>query len=78
MHSTLQTWATSVAPEARGTAVSFFAAAMFVGSALASAAAGPLAQHQWYALLFGIAALLTAPLAVVATATRRRYRAPAA
>ncbi|HEY3682708.1 MAG TPA: MFS transporter [Streptosporangiaceae bacterium] len=78
MHSTLQTWATSVAPEARGTAVSFFAAAMFVGSALASAAAGPLAQHQWYALLFGIAALLTAPLTVVATATRRRYRAPAA
>lgn len=77
MHSTLQTWATTVAPEARGTAVSFFAAAMFVGSALASAAAGPLAQHQWYALLFGIAAALTAPLTVIATATRRRYRAPA-
>lgn len=73
MHSSLQTWATLVVPEARGTAMAFFAAVMFVGSAVASGAAGPLAEHQLYPILFGIAAILTAPLTVIATATRRRY-----
>ena len=73
MHSSIQTWATSVAPEARGTAVSFFAAALFIGSALAAAAAGPLADHQQYALIFWIAAAVTLPLMLTATLTRRRY-----
>lgn len=73
MHSSIQTWATSVAPEARGTAVSFFAAALFIGSALAAAAAGPLADQQRYGLIFGIAAAVTLPLTLAATLTRRRY-----
>ncbi len=33
LHSTLQTWATDVAPDARATTISFFAAALFVGPA---------------------------------------------
>ena len=42
MHSSLQTWATSVLPDARAAMVSLFAGALFAGSALASAAvAGP-------------------------------------
>ncbi|NRQ30381.1 MFS transporter [Nonomuraea sp. NN258] len=73
MHSSLQTWATSVAPEARGTAVAFFAASLFIGSALASWAAGPLADRGAYALLFGLSAAVTLPLTAVAALTRRRY-----
>ncbi|MFE2408502.1 hypothetical protein ACFXDE_09180 [Kitasatospora sp. NPDC059408] len=34
LHSTLRAWATSVVPEARGTAVSCSVAALFIGSAL--------------------------------------------
>ncbi|MFD0472945.1 MFS transporter [Nonomuraea thailandensis] len=56
LHSSLQTWATSVVPEARGTTIAFFACALFVGSAVASWAAGPLAQDGRYGLLFGLAA----------------------
>ena len=42
MHSSLQTWATEVLPDARATVVSLFAGSLFVGSALASAVvAGP-------------------------------------
>jgi predicted MFS family arabinose efflux permease len=73
MHSTLQTWATTVAPEARGTGVAMFAAALFVGSAAGSALAGPLAQDGRYGLLFGGAALTMIPLTVLAALTRRRY-----
>ncbi|WP_336208928.1 MFS transporter [Nonomuraea sp. LPB2021202275-12-8] len=73
MHSSLQTWATSVAPQARGTAVAFFAASLFVGSAASSWAAGPLAEHGSYPLLFGLAAAVAVPLTVVAALSRRRY-----
>jgi predicted MFS family arabinose efflux permease len=73
MHSTLQTWATTVAPEARGTGVAMFAAALFVGSAAGSALAGPLAQDGRYGLLFGAAALTMIPLTALAALTRRYY-----
>jgi predicted MFS family arabinose efflux permease len=73
MHSSLQTWATSVVPRARGTAVAFFAAALFVGSSVASSVAGPLAEHERYTLLFGIASLATIPLTLTAVTGRRRW-----
>lgn len=73
MHSSLQTWVTSVAPQARGTAVAFFAAALFVGSSVAVSAAGPLAQHGRYALLFGVACAVSVPLTVTAVMCRRRW-----
>ncbi|MBF8187934.1 MFS transporter [Nonomuraea sp. K274] len=73
LHSSLQTWATSVVPEARGTSMAFFAAALFVGSAVASWAAGPLAELGRYPLLFGIAAGAMIPLTVVAALARHRY-----
>ncbi|MGN9840497.1 MFS transporter [Nonomuraea sp. H19] len=75
LHSSLQTWATSVVPEARGTTIAFFACALFVGSAVSSWAAGPLAEHGRYALLFGLAAAAAIPLTAVAALTRRRYGA---
>jgi len=75
LHSSLQTWATSVVPEARGTTIAFFASALFVGSAVASWAAGPLAEAGRYPLLFGLAATASIPLPAVAALTRRRYGA---
>ncbi|MFE1357596.1 MFS transporter [Streptomyces harbinensis] len=77
MHSSLQAWATSVVPQARGTAVAFFAGALFIGSSAAAAAGGPLAENGHFALLFGIACALTVPLTLTAVLTRRRWR-PAA
>lgn len=78
MHSSLQTWATSVVPQARGTTVAFFASCLFMGSAVSSWAAGPLAGSGSYTLLFGLAAAVTVPLTAVAALGRRRYgsRAP--
>lgn len=73
LHSTLQTWATEVAPEARGTAVSFFVTCVFTGAALGTAAVGGLAGRQDYDRLFLIAAGLSAPLVVVAAVSRARY-----
>ncbi|MEV0704633.1 MFS transporter [Saccharopolyspora sp. NPDC050389] len=74
MHSSLQTWVTSVVPEARGTAVALFASALFLGSAAASAAAGHFAERGSYGLIFGIAATTAVPLLITAAACRHRYQ----
>jgi predicted MFS family arabinose efflux permease len=76
MHSSLQTWATTLAPAARGTAVSLFVAALFVGSAIGSALGGPLADSGSYGPLFALAALVAVPLTVVGGLARRRYVPP--
>ncbi|HKH76180.1 MAG TPA: MFS transporter [Rubrobacteraceae bacterium] len=73
MHSTLQTWATEVVPEARATVISFFAAALFVGSGLVANAAAPLAERGAFDLIFALAALVALPLGVVGGLARRRY-----
>jgi hypothetical protein len=77
MHSSLQTWATSVLPDARAAMVSLFAGALFAGSALASAAvAGPAGAGQFSAI-FGWLAALAVPLALLGTVGRARWRPPA-
>jgi predicted MFS family arabinose efflux permease len=73
MHSTLQTWATEVAPEARATVISFFAAALFVGSGLATTAAAPLAEEGSFGTLFALAALVALPLGLIGGLARRLY-----
>ena len=73
MHSTLQTWATEVVPEARATVISLFAAALFAGSGVATAAAAPLADEGRFGFLFATAALVTMPLGYFAALARRRY-----
>lgn len=73
MHSTLQTWATEVVPEARATVISFFAAALFVGSGLVANAAAPLAERGAFDLIFALAALVALPLGVLGGLARRRY-----
>ncbi|MGW1682480.1 hypothetical protein [Saccharopolyspora sp. NPDC002376] len=74
MHSSLQTWATSVVREARGLAMSLFASALFLGSAAASAAAGYAVDQGEYAVLFAIAAATAIPLLITASACRYRYQ----
>jgi predicted MFS family arabinose efflux permease len=73
MHSTLQTWATHVAPDLRATAVSLFAACLFLGGALATAVAAPLAGSGHFRTVFAIAAATCLPLGVAAVVTRHRY-----
>jgi len=54
LHTTLQTRATELAPEARGTAVALFAFFLFVGGAIGSALFGPLVDHGWHRLFLAI------------------------
>jgi predicted MFS family arabinose efflux permease len=74
MHSSLQTWATEVAPQARAVVVSLFAGSLFVGSAGSAVAVAGLAQDGRYGLVFLLAAVLTVPLGLVGTWTRARWR----
>jgi predicted MFS family arabinose efflux permease len=73
MHSSLQTWATEVVPEARATVVSLFAAALFAGSGVATMAAAPLAEAGSFDLLFALGALVAVPLGLFASLARHRY-----
>ena len=71
MHPALQSWATEVAPEVRATVVSFFAAALFVGGGLTTAAAAPFAETG-YPLIFVLASLTAVPLGLIGYFARRR------
>lgn len=73
LHSTLQTWATEVAPHARGTATSFFVTAVFTGAAIGTGAVSGIADAGRFGLLFGIAAVLTVPVVIVAFLARARF-----
>jgi predicted MFS family arabinose efflux permease len=73
MHSTLQTWATEVVPEARAMVISLFAAALFVGSGVATTVAAPLAEARRFGLLFATAAVVAVPLGLFAALARPRY-----
>lgn len=73
MHPLVQSWATEVVPEARASAVSLFAMALFVGSAVSAAIAAPLAETHRFGTIFVSAALLATLLTFVAVIGRRRY-----
>jgi predicted MFS family arabinose efflux permease len=73
MQSTFQTWATDVVPEARATAASLFATAIFAGAALATAGVAGLASAHRFADLFLIAAIVTLPVLIIGTIGRWRY-----
>ena len=76
MHSSLQTWATEVAPDARAAVVSMFAGSLFVGSAAAAVAVADLADAGRYTAIFVATAVLAVPLVVVATWARARWTRP--
>lgn len=73
MHPTLQNWATEVSPESRATVISFFAAALFVGSGISTTLAAPLAEAGRFSLLFALAAATAIPLGLLGALARRRY-----
>jgi predicted MFS family arabinose efflux permease len=73
MQSTFQTWATDIVPEARATAASLFATAIFVGAALATSGVAGLASAHRFADLFRIAAIVTLPVLIIGTLGRWRY-----
>jgi YNFM family putative membrane transporter len=73
LHSTMQTWATDAAPEARATSVSLFVTMLFCGSAVAAALEGPLVGGGHFQLMFAVTLAMSVPLVVIATIGRRRY-----
>ncbi len=75
-HNTLQTHATQMAPEARGSAVALFAFCLFVGQAIGVSAAGFLFDHVGATPLLLVPALAL-PLAGWGFARALRRRADA-
>ena len=73
LHPTMQLWATQVNAQARAVTVSFFAGSVFVGGAVASAAAAPLADQDQFSAIFLGAGVLAFLLATVAAWLRSRY-----
>lgn len=73
MHSSLQTWATSVVPQVRGTVVALFAGSLFVGSSLATYLAAPWADTGHYQAIFAVAAVVMVPLTLIAVLGRISY-----
>jgi predicted MFS family arabinose efflux permease len=77
-NSSLQVWATEVAPGARAMAVSLYTTVGWVGGALATAAAAPLADDGRFATLFGSACALAVVFAACAPLARWRWQSGAA
>ncbi len=73
LHGTLQTRATELAPEARGTAVSLFAFCLFLGQGVGAALLGAIVDGVSYAAMLALVGAMTALLAAwIAWASPRR------
>ena len=73
LHSVLQTHATQMMPSARGTAVSLFSAALFVGQSVGVAIAGEIAEASGIVIVFvASAAMLPILSGVLWLQLRRR------
>ena len=72
-HSTMQAWATDIAPEVRGTAAALFVTSAFTGGAIGSGVGALFAQEHQYGGLFLAAAALSEPVVVIAALTRAGY-----
>lgn len=73
LHSSLQTWSTSVLPQVRGTVVSLFAGFLFAGSAFGAWAGGLLGEHGEWRPLFAVTATVGLALTVAVVLSRRAY-----
>ncbi len=67
LHNTLQTNATQMMPEARGTAVAGFSSALFLGQSAGVALAAPVVDRAGAVPVFVLAALLWPVLALWVT-----------
>ncbi|MCF8543352.1 MAG: MFS transporter [Candidatus Nanopelagicales bacterium] len=73
MHTTLQTWATTLSSTARATAVSLFAGFMFLGNGAGAFIAGSLLDFRGSATLFFTVTVGTIALTVLSFVGARRY-----
>jgi predicted MFS family arabinose efflux permease len=73
LHTTLQTWATEMVAGERATSVALFATSLFLGSAIGTAAAAPVAEAGAYGLVCAWAAVGSVPVALVAWWGQRRW-----
>jgi predicted MFS family arabinose efflux permease len=73
LHTTLQTWASEVVPGERATSVALFATSLFLGSAIGTAAAAPVAEAGAYGVVCAWAAVGAVPVALAAWWGRRRW-----
>ncbi len=64
LHNTLQTNATQMLPEARGTAVAGFSSALFLGQSAGVALAAPIVDRAGAPFVFVVAAVLWPILAL--------------
>lgn len=73
--SSIQTWAVEVAasPKVLGTTVSLIASSVFTGAAVGTVSVSGLATTGNFSLLFGIAAMITAPVMIVGAVARSRF-----
>jgi MFS family permease len=72
-HSTMQAWATEIAPEVRGTAAALFVTSAFTGGAIGSLVGALFAQQHQFRTLFVLAAALSVPVVITAAVARSRY-----
>jgi MFS family permease len=73
LHSTMQNWATDIAPEVRGTATALFVTGAFTGGAIGSGLGALFVQQHLYGPLFLAAAALSVLVVVTGALTRARY-----
>jgi predicted MFS family arabinose efflux permease len=74
MHSTFQTQATELAPQARGTAVSLFAFNLFIGQGIGAAAFGRVVDSLGYVPCFVVAGVAIALLSIWYVYQNQRIR----
>ncbi len=74
MHSTFQTQATELAPQARGTAVSLFAFNLFIGQGIGAAAFGRVVDSLGYVPCFVVAGVAIALLSIWYVYQKQRIR----
>ncbi len=73
MHTTLQTWATTLSDRARATAVSLFAGFMFLGNGVGASIAGFVLDFEGSTVLFVGATLVMVVLTATSVISRLRY-----
>jgi predicted MFS family arabinose efflux permease len=73
LHSTMQNWATDIAPEVRGTATALFVTGAFMGGAVGSGLGALFVQEHLYRPLFLAAAGLSLLVVITAAVARSRY-----
>lgn len=74
MHTTLQTWSTTLSNTARATAVSFFAGFMFLGNGFGAFIAGYLLDFRGAEVMFSVITTGVVVLTILAVIGARRYQ----